>query len=189
MATLVDNKLLFIHIHKNAGTSISFWLHNHADGRKVGGKHIHLFRLLREQRFNVSRDMYNFSFAVVRNPFCKTLSAYKYLKKKSYKRNCKANITIPFPSFEEWITTIDETGHKWVWMSQKKYSEQCDLTLRFENLNEEFKQIQKYLNCYIPLGNENTSGTTTYQSWYNEKTKNIVSNRLKEDIKFYGYEF
>ena len=41
----------------------------------------------------------------------------------------------------------------------------------------------------IPLGNENTSGTTTYQSWYNEKTKNIVSNRLKEDIKFYGYEF
>jgi len=114
MAILVDNKLLFIHIQKNAGTSISFWLHKYADGRKVGGKHIHLNRLLREQRWNFSRDMYNFSFAVVRNPFSKTVSAYKYLKKKLIKEIVKQILQCRFLVLKSGLllsTKLDINGY------------------------------------------------------------------------------
>ena len=79
MTTLVENpNLVFIHIPKNGGSSITRWLRDNLNGSKGivthgGMQHI-------QQDFAHAVDYP--TFAVVRNPWDRVVSSYFFKKKK-----------------------------------------------------------------------------------------------------------
>jgi len=179
MTTLVqDPNLIFIHIPKNGGTSITKWLRSNLNGKKGlivhgGMQHIDLdFKHATEYP----------TFAVVRNPWDRMVSTYEFKKTKT-------NLNL---SFRDWLySTPDESSN---WFSFKTaqaawLSTMPTWLLRFENLNEEFKAIQKYTNCFLPLPHKNATEHNKYTLYYTTETKKYVGRLFEEDIDLFKYRF
>jgi hypothetical protein len=62
-------------------------------------------------------------------------------------------------------------------------------TLRYENLQEDFKEIQRILECDAPLPMLNKSDLTNYKDMYTIQTVELVKQFYIKDIIRYGYEF
>ena len=64
-----------------------------------------------------------------------------------------------------------------------------NLTLRYENLEQDFKEVQRILDCKQPLPVLNTSDLTNYKDMYTIETVELVKQFYMKDIIRYGYEF
>ena len=78
-----EHKLVFIHIPKNAGTSVNFWMKRYLNGEKKGITHGGIQHTPEE--FN-----HYTSFAIVRNPWDRTLSFWSFLKSKIMRKLVRA---------------------------------------------------------------------------------------------------
>ena len=154
------------------------------------------------------------SVAVIRNPWSKLVSQYlfKYrliVRRKNYSLSEIFNI-LP-ESFEEFLELrhgiLTETQYNWhrttvSFSLQKDYvtdvkgALKCDI-LRFEHYDED---TMKYFNLDKPIGVGNVSNGQVdnegkiinridYRDFYNDTTKQIVSDWFKEDIDFFGFTF
>lgn len=187
---------IFIHIPKNAGTSIERALGipilNHdtciSMKRKIGDK-----------RFNN-----RFKFAFVRNPYDREVSLYKYKLKENKDTAPSSFLKM---TFEEWLgekwRQHEEYGkvidlqlyeHAWPQMQYLKNEENeivVDFIGKFENLNSDFEFVKKKLGVKATLphlkpSNDNGKG---YRSYYSETSKSIVENIYKEDFEHFDYTF
>jgi len=166
----------FIHIPKNAGTSISHWLIAYKKAtwsykNHYGGKHFTLEKIKR-----VDQNDLGFTFMCVRNPWERMVSGYFYYQKQRKFHN---------RTFKEFI-------HQSNWHTLNTM--QCDYgpvdcILRFENLEKDFKQIQDFYGVYSPLTKENRSKHNAYRQYYDTELREIVAERCKRDIETFGYEF
>jgi hypothetical protein len=62
----------------------------------------------------------------------------------------------------------------------------------FETLQKDYEKILELLKLpevKLPIVNQNPQRQRDYRSYYNEETKNIISEHLKEDIELFGYSF
>ena len=198
MAILVTypSKMTFVHLKKNAGTSVTKWLFKNTTCNKLGAKHCSFQRL--EQ--NTNRDIMGFTFCIIRNPFARVVSSYNYhikqiedriekykkgaTRKESYKAAWAARDTYKI-SFEEWLDTDPSILSD----IQAEKINRIDCILRLENINEDFKIIQEKLNCFDPLPNNNVTIHDHYKTFYNQTTRKIVEDRCSLDFKTYGYNF
>jgi hypothetical protein len=70
-----------------------------------------------------------------------------------------------------------------------------DKVCRFEDLNNELKQVCEKLGIYEPatlshIGErERSSEDRDYRSWYSPETRQMIAERFSEIINRYGYEF
>ena len=64
-----------------------------------------------------------------------------------------------------------------------------NLTLRYESLEKDFKEVQRILDCKQPLPVLNTSDLTNYKDMYTIETVELVKQFYMKDIIRYGYEF
>jgi len=67
-----------------------------------------------------------------------------------------------------------------------------DFIGRFETLQKDYEKILELLKLpevKLPIVNQNHQRQRDYRSYYNEETKNIISEHLKEDIELFGYSF
>ena len=102
---LIDEKILFIHIPKNAGTSVSIFLKNlnfkkpMRIFRHPQIHHLYLDEL--EDKININEKI---SFAIIRNPFDRLVSYYHYSKKK--------NRLAEYSSFKEFVLAFNNSNNR-----------------------------------------------------------------------------
>ena len=177
--TIITNKpkVTFIHIPKNAGTSISQWLVTREKGKwsfenHHGGKHWTL-----DQMRRVATEDLGITFCCVRNPWDRLVSAFHYYKKQKKFNN---------RTFPEFIK-----GKDWHQVSkpQTAYFDEQTIILRYENLKEDFQQIQKLYGNHLGLPRSNRSVHGTFQKYYTDELVDIVAQRHKSDIERFGYKF
>lgn len=194
------HKILFQHIQKAGGTSIERWLRNNTDGYVLKRKKHHL-RSKIEQETDLDIE---WSFCVVRNPWDAVVSWYHFIGDRAQRR--LKMIEYKNPSNENKKRKYDpEYNQKQLDYFNKGFenfvetapTRSCypktignDCVMKLENLNEDFKIIQQKVGCFESLPVLNVSSRSRdYRTYYNNKTRDIVAERYKEDIDAFGYRF
>jgi hypothetical protein len=202
------HNFIFVHIYKNAGTSIrsalkpftlSRWQwKGHKLFKKAGisspffdPQPLHGHVKASEIIDSLGREKFNsfFSFAIVRNPWDWQVSLYNYML--SLKTHHQHEVVKELGNFEEYIKWRCENEVRY----QKDfiYSENNDLLVdyvgRFEDLNAEFNKICSHIGISTSLPKHNVSNTKPYQHFYNDETKELVRRAFEPDIKLLEYEF
>lgn len=195
MATLVKNlNLVFIHIPKNGGTSISSWLRKNVNGTKGSVKHSGMQHITEEWPDVVNPK----TFAVVRNPWARMVSLYHFsgMKCKQKIDKGKGDYVTQYEQylkgFEYWL--YNGLDYKSNWFTYKQTQsiwipQDPTWLLRLENIKEDFKSIQNFTNCFVDLPKENTSKHNHYSEYYNTSTKNYVGDLFSKDVKRFNYDF
>lgn len=190
--------LLFIHIPKNAGTSVTFFLSQKTKltGYKQGSEHIRYNDLIKK----LPKLKKLKSFCIVKNPFDRLTSIYRFTKrpfklskwfKSDYEKIQKKIST--FESFLEFIEdyTLQDKFHPMLtWRNQHEWAEGVDHIFKFEKLHE----VQLFLNnqgiegklTKMNISNDNNIG---YRQYYTQRTKKKIENIFKEDLNKFNYQF
>ncbi|MBP1839620.1 sulfotransferase family 2 domain-containing protein [Formosa algae] len=182
-------EFVFIHIAKTGGTSII----------SITGKAYRKHLTVKEVIKYIGQKKWDnvYKFAVVRNPWAKVVSQYKF-RTKTNKSNMKDN---PI-SFKDWVTKVfveqDESYYgirpllfapQVFWLKNNNEDIDLDKILHFENLNEEFKAVANTIGINPDLPHLNSTKPSDYKEYYDEETKNIVAAWFAEDIETFNYKF
>ena len=195
------HKLIFIHIPKNAGTSIeSVFLNNEYRNKYPTSRikrHATIYDI--KNKFPEKYDSY-IKFAVVRNPYERMVSWYCYVKQIVDEYNSK-NILYPekmvnwdytflnFLNKPKKLTKIAtegvglKTNYNKLFKLQNTWVDNSVRIIKYENLNEIFFKLFK-----VNLPIKNKTDRNDYLSYYDRKTLNIVYNEYKKDFKKYNYK-
>jgi len=140
---------------------------------------------------------------IVRDPWDRLVSNYEYARKeKSYWHDSRSDKvgdkgrhpdydTLIKSSFNECVDLLikNQLKHKFLWQPQCNYiclnnKPACKI-FKYENLNQDIE-----FNSLIPnLLKLNINKKYKYQDYYNEETKNIVSQFYKKDLELLNYSF
>lgn len=174
--------LLFIHIPKNAGTTIyEIGLYHKIDWRYLNTTHIcgNCSSWHKPPNEKLNRP----SFCVVRNPYTRVISEYKY-----------RNSEISVDGLNRFISAkLDQTkNNPYVddchWLPQYNYVKYCDHVLHFENLQEEFDNLMKQYNLNISLDRHENKGKETLSvDDISSENKIKIRNYFSLDFEKLGY--
>ena len=188
-----QEKVLFIHVPKAAGTSIvksiygtEDWTHlSLADYETIHGSEISSY----------------FKFAFVRNPYSRLYSAYHYLKDKSDVEFDKLwrekHLRSDFYTFiETWLTrkniescSIDHfrTQTSFLLNSQQKID--VNFIGKIENLTDDYQQLMKILAKDVPLSKENVHHNKEVfnPSSLPDNCRKIIESVYDVDFKNFNY--
>ncbi|MCP4551228.1 MAG: hypothetical protein GY834_04125 [Bacteroidetes bacterium] len=184
-----NGTFIFIHINKTGGTSVA----------KIIGlprkRHLHVkevISIIGEKEFNKA-----FVCCVVRNPWDKVVSHYKYRVKTN-----RTNMANNHISFKEWVKcTYGKDKNSFYYDKPKMFAIQSDWIkdnngvirvsniLRFESLSNDFKVIAEYLGIQNELPYLNATRKESYIRYYDKETEEIVRSWFKEDIERFKFEF
>jgi hypothetical protein len=157
----------FIHISKTGGQSIRKWIMDNGIMHEHPKGHPH----------HTGEDAGGFRYCVVRDPYRRALSAWLFF-----------SIFRPGISFQQFLE--GKMDPEMWFVKQVDYVKNCDLVLRFESLEEDFKQIQDLYGLYEPLPKVNDSKyEQPWKQYYTEQTYDLVSEIFKEDIEELDYNF
>lgn len=195
-----EMNVIFVHIPKTAGTSIGRWMIEN----KKNSEHNEWYK--HPKLSDISKKNKNkFVFSVVRNPWDRMISAYHWLVNlKSPIPNIEsteiqtivneANKRLDWSTFEKWLNI----SHKFVlwdfWFSPAESQTswldgKIDLIIKYENLDQEFKQIQDHFNCTYSLPRTLVGNHKNYREYYNDYTKKKVAKLFEKDIDRWKYTF
>jgi len=182
-------EFIFIHIPKTAGTSMT----------KIFGEAFQKHNTAKEVIEIIGKKKWNnaYKFTVVRNPWDKVFSWYKF----RVKLNQSKMATKPI-SFKDWVAcTYGEPKDKYYYYRAKNFMPQVDWLkndedvidmdniIRFENLQEDFKIVAQELGINSVLPHINKTKETNYRDYYDEETKKIIKEWFHEDIKTFEYKY
>lgn len=187
--------VVFVHVPRAGGTSIA----NSVLGRRAGHfKAEEIRSIMGDKEF---REM--FSFAVVRNPFDRLVSAYHYasqgggvdggiLRKRDYKSH-------KFSSFEtfvkEWLVYQDMANVDVIFKPQYDFvaSEDgviVDYVGRLEELTDAECVVSSKLGRRVIFGHRNSSKRMLgYRRYYDFEMIKLVERVYQKDISYFGYKF
>ena len=194
------NKILFLHIPKTAGSSIT------ASQLKLDKviHPIHQHGAWREIKELLTEDYYKIAF--VRNPWDRFVSLYFYFFNMKpdhfayqYDHTTVKNIQ-RFKTFEDFCLNFGDFDRqqpfkKFHFFNQNLWTHnngECFLDFLgcFENLNSDLDRLASILNIEIKkIPHLNASAHENYKKYYNDKTMNIVANLYERDISLFNYSF
>lgn len=185
--------LFFIHIPKNAGTSI-------CNSIQCPHGHHHSLQCIDKIKFPTA-----LSFAIVRNPWDRMVSIYRYYKmEKSYwhstDNSTQFNITnthhkVKKLSFKEFVHAVHAKQINDIHL-QPQYQFICkndkvmiDYVFYFEQDISE--QMKDKLNIDIDVLHQNISNESniSYKDYYDDETKEIVRKIYSKDVDIFKYQF
>ena len=212
-----QHKFIFIHVYKNAGTSITRSLipfsmnglqrmlsrilqgkgQSKINGifRKINPKfdpqpypgHIKASELIEELGRDVFKSFYSFAF--VRNPWDWQVSLYKYILKSP--EHPQYELAKDLGSFDEYIRW--RCAEEIKFQKDFVYSQDGELLVdfvgKFERLDRDFRSICSQIGISASLPRLNVSNTRPYQQYYNEETNKLVMRAFEPDIHLFEYEF
>lgn len=188
-----DNRSIFIHLPKTAGTSVSKAL-GLPSSRHVPAEAYRIANPGKFARF--------FKFAFVRNPYDRLVSSYTFLNNGGMNeddaRFAKHHLQ-PYESFEhfvlEGLARHSEVQY-WVhfrpqsnFICDSKGKNLMDFTGRFEQISEDYSVIANRLGKARDLPVTNQSRRGDYREAYSPELIDIVSRLYAEDLKTFGYGF
>jgi hypothetical protein len=197
-------KFIFIHIPKNAGTTIEWCLFGH-DKKEENLYGVHGGIVLQHLKANelqetVGNEIFKtyFKFSFVRNPFSKCVSEYFWeINHLGEHLNFRSWVKLKLPNL---IKTSENNNIRRI--RQKHNLEQykflynaqggliVDFIGKIENLQEDFNKICDEIG--IPkqqLPYTNKSKHKHYTEYYDDETKQIVAEKYAKDIEYFGYKF
>jgi|10_taG_2_1085330.scaffolds.fasta_scaffold10285_4 hypothetical protein len=187
-----DPKFLFIHLPKNAGSSVT----------KVLADYIGVDREdLRPQKYKFiySREIPSvldgkqddyFIFTVIRNPWERTVSYFHYLQQiRQPPHNLSKDV-----NFANWVRA---GGFRTLQTQMSQLSDEfpcnvsryIDYVARLERLSEDWLKICEEMGVSCDMMHDKKSKHKHYSEYYNEITKDIVYKFYKDDVECLGYEF
>jgi hypothetical protein len=202
-----DYRTIFVHIPKTGGQSIETvflrvhgltWeqrapllLRPNADPAKGPPRLAHLYAREYVSCGHVTAEEFDsfFKFAVVRNPWARAVSSYKYMEQG------RGN---PFDRFIhdllDWRRGAAQTRQMDPQVNFIRSAEGkliVDRLLRFENLAAEFAEAsRKVFGREEPLPAVNVSpDRRDYRTFYDDATAEIVAKVYADDIAAFGYTF
>lgn len=201
-----ENRFIFIHIHKAAGTSITRALLPHS-ADAVGG----ILRRLKKtpsaekppptplppnitanelrQKMGAERFDTYFSFAFVRNPWDWTVSEYEYIRRSpDHAEHARVTGLASFADFVRWHCTegrvlqesfvCDDDGRQLV-----------DFVGRYERLRADFEHVCERIGIEATLPHLNSSPHRPYPDYYVPETRDLVARAFAADISRFAYQF
>ena len=185
MVRVEDLNITFFHAAKNAGSAIEKWLKNNSNCEVYNNDIRHGNPIRLKPLF----DDYGWSFCVIRNPWDRVVSWYRFFVKQK-------KVTCSFGSYieEAYRRGYDRSTRKYMIpiSSQLPFSRNVSYVMRYENITEDFKEVQKRFNCFKPLTKFNVSNiqNKNYVDYFNN-TKHIklVQKWHEEEIEEYNYTF
>tara|TARA_R110000851_G_scaffold299408_3_gene455406 strand:- start:43 stop:630 length:588 start_codon:yes stop_codon:yes gene_type:complete len=187
-----DPKFLFIHLPKNAGSSVTKVLADYIGvDREDLRPQKHKFISSREvpSVLNGKQDDY-FIFTVIRNPWERTVSYFHYLQQiRQPPNNLSKDV-----KFANWVRA---GGFRTLQTQMSQLSDDfpcnvsrnIDYVARLENLSEDWPKICKKMGISCDMMHDKKSKHKHYSEYYNEVTKDIVYKFYKDDVQCLGYEF
>lgn len=202
-----QRNFIFIHVYKNAGTSITVALLPYAGSRwkRIAGRFLNKFDIKAGVGFQnfpnhikasqmvdaIGRQTFDsyFSFAFVRNPWDWQVSLYNFMLKKN--THHQHDLVRKFENFDQYIR----------WRCQEEvrlqkdfiYSNEGELLVdfvgRYENLEADFQKICSRIGIEASLPRLNVSNTRPYQQFYTSETEELVRRTFEADIVTFGYNF
>jgi hypothetical protein len=188
-----DKDILFIHIPKTGGTSISKWLSNFCNGERLGPKHGDLFD------WQTKNHVPQFVFTTVRNPYARLLSYFFYAGEQIKERINKDKWANKYN--QEMIDTYNlgfsnslNVNNYYPDVIMKNQVDYFDISsinymLRTENLKQDFQQIQQWLCCYEPLPILNKGKEVDYRDYYTSKDRKFIEKHFEKDLDILKYTF
>ena len=203
-----EHKTIFIHIPKNAGSSVKTYFKYNSSSNK--------HRTIKQIKAENPKayDSYR-KFAIVRNPYDRMVSWYFYLKKEMKKEHLKGDWRWKsgehFTSnFKQWVEDpLKDYYPKWKISNisnsfddsfEKKDLTKCDVSLlssqhvwvndtvyilKYENLNED---LNNFFKEHIDIPIFNNSKHEHYLNYYDKDSLNIVYHRYKQDFDKFNYK-
>ena len=199
--------LLYIHIPKTAGTSIEDWfLRVYTKDNIVINKHAGI----RYKNFS-SLDL--FKFSTIRNPFSRAVSWYQEAYSLIILNESTTRFNIPSLTKENWDKGFDyfiqnffdieranpEKNDILIGFSYNQFDYisidnkiAIDKIIRFENLDENFKEIENMIGTNLGLGKFKVgfnNSLRNYKTIYTPLSKKLIEEIYKKDLEEFGYEF
>lgn len=189
----------FVAVPKTGTTSIERFLVNYFDENdityvrgqlpnttpdNINGKHVHLKGI---QKMLPNSDIRKIGFT--RNPWGKVVSWFNYLKINTQSiYSINKNL-----SFEEFVHQAPNFvfTNSFEFLTLDNQTIGVDFLGRYESIEQDFKSLCSFINiAWSSLPKLNCSnGNVDYREVYNSKTKDLVAERFRTDIKLFGYEF
>ncbi len=192
-------KLGFIHIPKNAGTSMTEWLMSTGLFEEIGNKHDSIHHVSESLKQSLEW------FTIVRNPWQRLASHFKShkkiydsrmqwprgsLKEKFYKPHKQL-----LKGFEHYCTSTQQFADpmiKWYdyrWTPQVCWIDQTVKIIRYENIDKDILWLRK--KCRIkhrPFPHENKTNVKQRLNW-TPKVMEMCYRHFAPDIERWNYKF
>jgi hypothetical protein len=133
-----------------------------------------------------------FKFGFVRNPWDRAVSLY--LRKEGLQMRDQ----LTFAEFVGWMKYSSSTcvhpvphANQLDWLVDPHGNVLVDFIGRFENLQNDWATIASKLGVSqaLPHQRKNPGREKPYTEYYSEETRQIIAERFKVDIAYFGYEF
>ena len=195
-----EHRGIFIHVPKAAGTSIKKVLNMPGAGHVAWVHYAFCYREIWQQYT---------SFAVVRNPWDRVVSAYHFAKmKQSHWHTAQLGPPLDYEllsarSFEDCLTILYRERERLkgeAWVEQTHWvacplslggTVMVDRVLRAESLDTEFPRLCADLGVDLTtlprLNRSDRSGD--YRQYYNRRSRKLVELVYASDIETFGYSF
>ncbi len=136
-----------------------------------------------------------FSFCIIRNPWDRAVSMYHFAIKEKLFSLYEVNSKLSFEDFCDLLSERKDDysfigTHKQIEWTQGHYPPK--VILRFENLQEEFRDMLREYNIQhisADIPHKNSTKHSCYKDYYTSETKKIITNVFEEDIDAFKYTF
>lgn len=189
-------RCIFVHVPKAAGTSIN---------RAIYGRTLGHYTAVEVQSYFPGLYEKAFVFSVVRNPWDRVLSAYRFAKRggTAYMglANAEQYLIPEYKTFEhflfEWLAHREPTELDFVFQPQYQFlcndSNQImvDYVGKVETLSDDLCFLDKKLNRTLNIQHSNTTGDgSSYIDYYRDRDMvALISQLYATDIAIFDYSF
>jgi chondroitin 4-sulfotransferase 11 len=199
-----NRKFIFVHIPKNAGSSVEVTLGIYRkefmveskdsiveDGISYSLQHLTATQLTEHELTKPFFKNY-FKFSFVRNPYQRVLSEYFWLKQKKIDINKKSP-----ENFSSWLDTyysVIDKDHKltqYQYLYDKENNLMVDFLGRVENFNQDFEILTKKFGRIIKPMQYNATRQkkdADHSLYLTDSNKEKIYNLFKIDFDTFGYE-
>lgn len=207
-----EQRLIFVHIPKTAGSSFKNWCGTHAIPHENDRCHSTW------QQAHQTWPMAQQAVTFVRNPFDRMVSMFMFVgqrallrqqRRASGKGKVKKNTTperdavlvdLYERGFQAWIMELahrtpsvydvagdwyDRTCTQSFWLQGCEHSK----IIKVEDLHQDFVWLQHTLRCATDLPQHNRSTHDHYRQYYDTDCRATVERMFAEDLDRFGYEF
>lgn len=191
-----DHGLIFVHIPKTGGSSITkaIGVYGRKSIRSAFGsrrQHYTMSQLLGMGCITTKERFEYFKFSFVRNPFDRMVSIFRYMVRAKEEKIRNFNKAIRYH-----VNSMKKGREKRVFyfrpQSEYLFSEGemiVDFIGRFEHLKRDFRKVARRVGISGSLPHLKRSKARNYRSYYNRASKDLVKRFYAEDLDKFKYKF